>query len=116
MTNLICIMCPKGCHLSVDEENGYFVTGNSCPRGAEYGHNELKNPKRVITSTVKLTSKIACRLPVKTDGEIPKGMMMQAMELLNGIQAKAPINVGDIVAEDVLGTGVNFVSAKTVKE
>ena len=23
MTDLICIVCPKGCHLKVDEENGY---------------------------------------------------------------------------------------------
>ena len=28
MTDLICIVCPKGCHLKVDEENGYKVTGN----------------------------------------------------------------------------------------
>ena len=49
MKDLICIMCPKGCHLKVDEEHGYTVTGNRCPRGAEYGHNELKNPTRVIT-------------------------------------------------------------------
>lgn len=54
MKDLICIMCPKGCHLKVDEEHGYTVTGNRCPRGAEYGHNELKNPTRVITSTVRL--------------------------------------------------------------
>ena len=40
MKDLICIMCPKGCHLKVDEEHGYTVTGNRCPRGAEYGHNE----------------------------------------------------------------------------
>ena len=39
MTNLICITCPKGCHLTVDEENDYKVTGNACPRGAEYGRN-----------------------------------------------------------------------------
>ena len=63
MKDLICIMCPKGCHLKVDEEHGYTVTGNRCPRGAEYGHNELKNPTRVITSTVRLRSKSACRLP-----------------------------------------------------
>ena len=75
MKDLICIMCPKGCHLKVDEEHGYTVTGNRCPRGAEYGHNELKNPTRVITSTVRLRSKSACRLPVKTDGQIPKYMM-----------------------------------------
>jgi len=42
MTELICITCPKGCHLRVDEEKGFAVTGNSCPRGAEYGRNELQ--------------------------------------------------------------------------
>ena len=48
MTDLICIVCPKGCHLKVDEENGYKVTGNGCPRGAAYGEKELVNPTRVI--------------------------------------------------------------------
>ena len=55
MTELICIVCPKGCHLKVDEENGYRVTGNSCKRGEEYGKKELTNPTRVITSTVRVT-------------------------------------------------------------
>lgn len=49
MTSLICITCPKGCHLTVDEENDYAVTGNSCPRGAEYARNELLHPVRMIT-------------------------------------------------------------------
>ena len=53
MKELICIVCPKGCHLRVDEDNGYAVTGNGCPRGAEYGKIELTHPTRVVTSTVK---------------------------------------------------------------
>ena len=97
MKDLICIMCPKGCHLKVDEEHGYTVTGNRCPRGAEYGHNELKNPTRVITSTVRLRSKSACRLPVKTDGQIPKYMMKEAMRLLDKVEVTAPVHVGDVV-------------------
>ena len=97
MKDLICIMCPKGCHLKVDEEHGYTVTGNRCPRGAEYGHNELKNPTRVITSTVRLRSKSACRLPVKTDGQIPKYMMEEAMRLLDKVEVTAPVHVGDVV-------------------
>ena len=40
MANIICIVCPKGCRLTVDE-NTLAVTGNGCPRGAEYGKNEL---------------------------------------------------------------------------
>ena len=44
MKELICIVCPRGCHLKVDEANGCKVTGNSCPRGEQYGKAELLNP------------------------------------------------------------------------
>ena len=36
MTELTCIVCPKGCRLNVDEENGFLVTGYGCPRGKEW--------------------------------------------------------------------------------
>ena len=62
MTELICIVCPQGCHLKVDEENGYEVKGNSCPRGAEYGKKELVNPTRVITTTVAIEGGIYRRI------------------------------------------------------
>ena len=55
MKEIICITCPKGCHLKVDEQT-FAVTGNSCPRGAVYGANELRNPVRVVTSTVVVES------------------------------------------------------------
>mgnify|MGYP000838898134 CR=1 FL=1 len=48
---LICICCPKGCHLRVDTANDYAVTGNACPNGAAYGKEELTHPTRIITST-----------------------------------------------------------------
>ena len=54
MKELICIVCPRGCHLQVDEANGYAVTGNACPRGADYAVQELKNPTRTLTRTVVL--------------------------------------------------------------
>ena len=116
MKDLICIMCPKGCHLKVDEEHGYTVTGNRCPRGAEYGHNELKHPTRVITSTVRLRSKSACRLPVKTDGQIPKYMMEEAMRLLDKVEVTATVHVGDVVEDNIIRTGVHFVATKTVED
>lgn len=114
MTELICITCPKGCHLKVDEENDYAVTGNACPRGAEYGRNELKNPKRVITSTVKAKSEAFCRCPVKTNGAIPKGKMFEVMTMLDDIELKAPIHVGDIVIANLFDTGVDVVACKEI--
>ena len=60
MKELICIVCPNGCHLKVDEENGYNVTGNKCERGAEYGKAELLYPMRMVTSTVRIEG-ASCR-------------------------------------------------------
>ena len=72
MTELTCIVCPKGCRLNVDEENGFLVTGYGCPRGKEYGHKELTAPTRTLTSIVRIEGAIHPCCPVKTSGEIPK--------------------------------------------
>ena len=82
MKELICIVCPKGCHLQVDEQNDYQVFGNSCPRGAEYGKNELLHPTRVLTSIVKVTGGNHHCCSVKTNGGIPKEDIEKAMEPL----------------------------------
>lgn len=112
MKELICIVCPKGCHLKVDEEQDYAVTGNACPRGAEYGKVELTHPMRVLTSTVKCVGGNHPRCPVKTDAPIPKELMFQAANALDGIELCAPVHVGDVVIANVCGTGVNIVATK----
>ena len=114
MTSLICIGCPRGCHLLVDEENDYKVTGNSCAIGAEYGANELRNPTRIVTSTVKITGGLHDCLPVKTDKPVPKGRMFEVMELLKSVEVKSPVKMGDVILEDVLGTGANVIATRNM--
>ena len=116
MTQIICITCPKGCHLQVDEENGYQVTGNSCPRGEAYGKNELKNPVRTLTSTVRLSGARTPRLPVKSSAPLPKGKIFDAMRLLDSGTVKAPVAVGQVLLADVFGTGVDIVATKAFAE
>ncbi|ADO83509.1 DUF1667 domain-containing protein [Ilyobacter polytropus] len=111
---LICIVCPMGCHLEVDVENDYKVTGNLCPRGEKYGFVELTAPTRVITSTIKITDGLHNRVPVKTDGAIPKELNVKCMELINSISAKGPVKMGDVIAEDIFGTGVNLVITRNM--
>lgn len=112
MKELICIVCPKGCHLRVDEENGYAVTGNDCPRGAAYGAKELQNPTRVLTSTVAIAGGLHRRLPVKTDRDIPKGLLFAAMEEIAKLRAVSPVRRGDVLIENLLGTGANLIATK----
>lgn len=114
MTNMICILCPKGCHLQVDEQNNYHVTGNGCERGVAYGKKELQNPTRTLTSTVRINGAPLPRLPVKTDKEIPKADLLPAMDLLNAVTLTAPVNLGDIILENILGTGANIVATRSL--
>ena len=53
--DLTCIRCPMGCAIHVEMENGQVVsvTGNTCPRGAEYAKSEATAPVRTVTSTVR---------------------------------------------------------------
>lgn len=114
MKELICIVCPNGCHLRVDEENGCAVTGNQCARGADYGRTELQHPTRVLTSTVKVAGGVHRRIPVKTDKPIPKGLMFKAMRCLDGVELAAPVAAGQVVLPDLLGTGANVVATRAM--
>ncbi len=112
---VICIVCPRGCHLQIDPENDYQVTGNFCPRGIPYGKAELINPVRVLTSTVKVNGKNLKRCPVKTDQAIPKKEIANLMQEINKIELKAPVKAGDIILDHVLGTAANLVATRDIE-
>ncbi len=112
MKELICIVCPKGCHLTVDENNDYAVSGNTCKRGEVYGKEELRNPVRVLTSTVCISGSMLPRVPVKTTTAIPKGKLFEAMKVIDELYFEAPVACGDVLLSDILGTGVDIVATR----
>ncbi len=116
MKELVCIVCPRGCRLQVDEDNGYAVTGNSCPRGAEYGKNELQHPTRVLTTTVRVTGGVHRRLPVKTSTAIPKDLLFEAMEVANAVSVAAPVQPGQVIVENLLGTGADLIAGRGIEK
>jgi len=116
MREMICIVCPVGCRLQVDErpDGEIIVMGNGCNRGIPYAKKELTNPTRVITSTVKIKGGIHKRLPVKTSTDIPKGMNFDVMKELEGIEVESPIKVGTVLIKNVLGTGADIVATRNM--
>ena len=112
MTELICIGCPRGCHLKVDEQNGYAVSGNSCPVGAEYGKNELTNPTRVLTSTVRITGAIHECLPVKSSGPIRKALLIPAVRALKDVVVASPVHKGDVIVRNIAGSGQDMLASR----
>lgn len=113
MKELICIVCPRGCHLKVDDEMN--VTGNFCPRGAKYAINELTHPTRTLTTTVKTDNKLCPRCPVKSRDALPKELIFKAMEEINKVVISLPVNIGDIVIKNICGTNVDIVATKNLR-
>ncbi len=117
MKEMICICCPLGCRLKVYDEGGKLrVEGNSCPRGARYGVEETRCPKRTVTSVVRVEGGDCEMVSVKTSDAIEKAKIFDALALLKGLKVTAPIEEGSVIVRDILGTGVDFVATKTVRK
>lgn len=111
----ICIQCPLSCDLALTDEDGTItVMGNTCKRGEAYAKSEYSNPVRMVTTTVKLRGGDSRLLPVISSDMIPKNRIRECLDLLYSITVEAPVKAGDIVYENVLGTGVHILAAKTV--
>ena len=106
---LTCIVCPKGCQLKAEIENGEVVsvTGNTCPRGKQYAIDECTHPMRTITSTARTEN--GAVVPVKTNNTVPKELMFDCMREINRAVVKLPAHIGDVLIENILGTGANVV-------
>lgn len=115
---LTCINCPVGCSLKVemDGENVICVSGNTCRRGEIYARKEVTNPTRIVMSTVKVVNGTSGTVSVKTKEDIPKEKIFACVQALRGIEVQAPVHIGDVILENVAGTGVDIVATRNVEK
>ena len=117
-----CTTCPSECLLTAEAErdvNGAVVevrsvTGNSCPRGDKFAHQELTCPMRVLTTTVAVSGGDETLLPVRTAEAIPLKLHAQAMALIRGLVVNAPIHMGDTILPNLLNTNINLVASMDI--
>ncbi|MCQ2087576.1 MAG: DUF1667 domain-containing protein [Bacilli bacterium] len=112
MKEFTCIICPRGCQLIIDKNNN--VTGNACPRGKEYAINEITNPTRTITTSIRVSNRIDTLVSVKTNLAIPKNLVFEAMEIINKLSIGAPTKIGQIVLKNILDTGADIIITKNI--
>ena len=113
-----CIRCPLGCNITATLEDGKItdITGNTCPRGKEYVTNELTDPRRIVTSLVKVTGGTHPVVSVKTASDIPKGDIFKCVDELKTVTLTAPVHIGDIVIKDTCGTGISVVATSNIEK
>ncbi len=142
ITHLTCIICPMGCQLEVKTPEGYnaetarstsarstsafstsafstplesfTVTGNACPRGEAYAKKEMTTPERTLTCTVAVTGGNRPLVSAKTAGEVPKAQLLGCMQVVRRITVNAPIQAGQVLAYDILHTGINLIACENV--
>ena len=112
MKELTCIVCPRGCRLHVDDDMN--VTGNFCPRGAQYAISELTNPVRTITTSVRVINRPYTLVSVKTTNPIPKQKIFDVMKEIDKIAVEAPVRIGQIVKTNILGLDSDIVITKNI--
>lgn len=114
--NITCISCPMGCALTVAVENGKVISvkDNACPRGTKYAEAECTNPTRTVTSTIRLEGAEIGAAPVKTEAPIPKNKIKGCVLTLKDIVLTAPVKAGQVVMENICGTGVDVIATRSI--
>lgn len=117
-----CTTCPSECLLTVELERDadgavakvHSVTGNGCPRGDTFAHQELTCPMRVLTTTVAVSGGDEALLPVRTAEAIPLELHAQAMALIRSLEVEVPIRMGDVILPNLLDTNINLVASMDI--
>ena len=113
MRELTCIVCPRGCHLTVTED--LKVTGAACPRGERYAVAEMTDPRRTVTTSVYIEKGDVAMLSVKTSEAVPKACIEKVLEEAGALRLKAPVQVGQVLIRKVDGTQANLVATRRVR-
>jgi len=113
-----CIICPNGCRISVEYEgtNIKNITGDECPKGKDYVKNEITNPLRVFTGSVLVENGDFSLVSVKTPAPIPKKYLKKVGEITRRIKAEAPIEIGQIIASNLLGEDIDLIATRKVEK
>ena len=109
---LTCTVCPTGCEMTVEIENGIpiKVTGNSCKRGEPYAIAEATQPMRTLTTTMRLCNAEKPLISVRSSKPVPRQMLKEIVQVLNGLAISAPVKTGDVLVPDILQLGVDIIA------
>lgn len=115
--HITCTVCPVGCKIFISDESGEIVIeGNRCERGYEYAMNEVVRPKRTLPTSVKVIGGSLPLVSVKSSKPIDRKRIIDIMKKIKSITVKAPVRIGDVVAEDIDGEGTSLIATRNVNE
>jgi len=113
---IICVVCPNSCRLTVwkDSEDNVNIIGNQCARGITYGESEYLNPVRMVITTMRIEGASYPVIPVRSEQPISRSLIFQAIKLINQQVCQAPVKMGDILIENILGTKISIIASRSM--
>jgi len=113
-----CIICPNGCLIRVEYEgtNIKNIKGDECPKGKDYVKNEITNPLRVFTGSVLVENGDFSLVGVKTPVPIPKKYLKKVGEITRRIKVEAPVEIGQIIAFNLLNENIDLVATRKIEK
>jgi len=114
---IICVSCPIGCRMTIQSKDGKItsIIGNTCSKGIKYAGEEFINPLRILPTTVKVIGGELPLVSVKTEKAIPKRLLLEAMAEIAEIEVTAPVKIGQVIKDNLVGTGVSLVATRNVE-
>ena len=107
-----CTVCPLGCSVRVRLHDGVPVgfEGHQCKRGEAHARDEILDPRRLLTTTVRVRGSATRLVPARTSGPVPRERMMAIMSIVRTLVADTPVRPGQVLLADLLGTGIDLVA------
>ncbi len=114
--NVTCVICPKGCRMMVDPATG-TVEGNGCARGKAYALDEVHDPKRIVTTTVRTNSTFPeAMLPIRSNKPVPRRMLFQIVAETERICVELPVLMGQTIIPNVCGSGADLIASRSMRQ
>lgn len=97
-----CMVCPMGCQVKWDEMTERFI-GNRCQKGADFTLQEKKNPRRIVTTTVKVKDGHLPLVAVRTKVPVEQGKVQEVMGELRGVSVGRNVRAKETICTLWLG-------------
>lgn len=117
VVDVTCINCPIGCRMTVEvgDDGEVTVAGNTCAAGVKHAKQEAIDPRRMVTSIVRVeNSDNINTLSVKTKEPVPKNKIFDVMNALKPIKVSGHVNIGDVILKSVADTGVDIIATSKI--
>lgn len=100
--------------MEVSDNAIFRIQGYRCPRGEAYAQEEITDPKRILTTSIKVLHGDYPLVSVRTDRPIPKRLIPEALQVVRSLCVVAPVEIGQVLVPNILGTEARLIATRTV--